>query len=250
MTLSIAEIVTKEAIAMLIDLAERGEIDPWDVPAIEVIDRCLARLASDDRRDLYESGQAILYASMLVLLKARTLEQAQLAYDIAEDGSDEEAGELLLDHPRAGLPPNLDRTLRRRAVALPPERRRVTLDELIAQLEEIAAIVDRHETKHPRPLQPKQSRRAAMRAIAQLAHKENLSEMVLELEEFFLQHAIEGIDLAELAKVFDDVVGVFWGLLFLSAQSKVELFQAEFYGSIQVVPIANGQAAAIAREVS
>ena len=33
-----------EAIALLIDLAQKGEIDPWDVQVIEVIDRFLDEL--------------------------------------------------------------------------------------------------------------------------------------------------------------------------------------------------------------
>ena len=60
MTLSIAESVTKDAIALLINLAERGEIDPWDVQVIDVVDRFLSRLIVSDRRDLYDSGQALL----------------------------------------------------------------------------------------------------------------------------------------------------------------------------------------------
>ncbi len=40
MTLSLAQ----NAIALLIDLAERGEINPWDVQVIEVIDRFLSKL--------------------------------------------------------------------------------------------------------------------------------------------------------------------------------------------------------------
>lgn len=33
-----------EGIALLIDLAQRGEIDPWDVQVIDVIDRYLSKL--------------------------------------------------------------------------------------------------------------------------------------------------------------------------------------------------------------
>jgi len=40
MTVSLAQ----SAIAFLIDLAEQGEIDPWDVKVIEVIDRFLKTL--------------------------------------------------------------------------------------------------------------------------------------------------------------------------------------------------------------
>jgi segregation and condensation protein A len=238
MTLSIAESVTKDAIALLIDLAERGEIDPWDVQVIDVVDRFLSRLIVSDRRDLYDSGQAMLYASMLVLLKANSLSDMQSAYE-QEANTDDEQGELdeeiVTDSMR--LPTDFDKRLRRLPVALPPKARRITLEELIAQIEAISEIVDRKTSKpSKRPSQSKVARKAAMKAIAQLAHKENLSEMVEEIERYFLMHPDEEIEISDLAAVFNDRVGVFWGLLLMSSQSKVELFQSEFYGKIQIVP--------------
>ncbi|MFN7761821.1 MAG: segregation/condensation protein A [Pseudanabaena sp.] len=238
MTLSIAESVTKDAIALLIDLAERGEIDPWDVQVIDVVDRFLSRLIVSDRRDLYDSGQAMLYASMLVLLKANSLSDMQSAYE-QEANTDDEQGELdeeiVTDSMR--LPTDFDKRLRRLPVALPTKARRITLEELIAQIEAISEIVDRKTSKPTkRPSQSKVARKAAMKAIAQLAHKENLSEMVEEIERYFLLHPDEEIEISDLAAVFNDRVGVFWGLLLMSSQSKVELFQSEFYGKIQIVP--------------
>ncbi len=53
-----------EGIALLIDLAQRGEIDPWDVQVIDVIDRYLSKLISAESatQAAYEadlsSGQA------------------------------------------------------------------------------------------------------------------------------------------------------------------------------------------------
>jgi segregation and condensation protein A len=238
MTISIAESVTKDAIALLIDLAERGEIDPWDVQVIDVVDRFLSRLIVNDRRDLYDSGQAMLYASMLVLLKANSLSDIQAAYEQAEP--DSEDLEEIDAESIAGvlrLPTDFDKRLRRLPVALPPKARRITLEELIAQIEAIAEIVDRKTSKPAkRPAQGKVARRAAMKAIAQLAHKENLSEMVEEIERYFLLHPDEEIEISDLAAVFNDRVGVFWGLLLMSSQSKVELSQEEFYGKIQIVP--------------
>ena len=237
MTISIAESVTKDAIALLIDLAERGEINPWDVQVIDVVDRFLSRLIVSDRRDLYDSGQAMLYASMLVLLKANSLSDIQTAYEQVEAELDQELdAEVLTDSLR--LPTDFDQRLRRIPVALPPKARRITLEELIAQIEAIAEIVDRKTSKPvKRQIQGKVSRRAAMKAIAQLAHKENLSEMVEEIERYFLHHPDQEIEISDLAAVFNDRVGVFWGLLLMSSQSKVELFQSDFYGKIQIVPI-------------
>ena len=194
MTISIAESVTKDAIALLIDLAERGEINPWDVQVIDVVDRFLSRLIVSDRRDLYDSGQAMLYASMLVLLKANSLSDIQTAYEQVEAELDQELdAEVLTDSLR--LPTDFDQRLRRIPVALPPKARRITLEELIAQIEAIAEIVDRKTSKPvKRQIQGKVARRAAMKAIAQLAHKENLSEMVEEIERYFLHHPDQEMD--------------------------------------------------------
>lgn len=49
----------QEAIATLIELAQTGEIDPWDVPVIQVIDRFLSELGLPDENDPSQ-GQANL----------------------------------------------------------------------------------------------------------------------------------------------------------------------------------------------
>ncbi|XGV98828.1 MAG: segregation/condensation protein A [Leptolyngbya sp. BL-A-14] len=260
MPLSLAQ----DAIAFLIDLAERGEIDPWDVKVIEVIDRFLGTLTpASSGREPYEatlsqSGQAFLYASMLVLLKADSLSQPE---PVAEAESEEE---LVLFDPDglsgSALPANLERQIRRRAVAHPPQRRRVTLKELIDQLRTIATALD-DPTPRSRARRPRQqSRSQAVRAIAQLAHQENLSEMAVALEQFFIDHwqtiakGKDWLDFDLLLELWSqasdykasiphdphagnathDRVGIFWALLLLSAQSKVELAQEEFYQDLKI----------------
>lgn len=264
MALSLA----RDAIAFLMDLAEKGELDPWDVNVIDVIDRFLNDLspfAASDRgqyeANLSQSGQAFLYASMLLLLKADSLQAAEppaLEEDLLDES--ELFGEDALGV--TALPANLERRLRRRAVAQPPQRRRVTLQELVDQLEIIAAALEdgprqRKKVRRPRP----QSRSQAIRAIAQLAHQENLTEMAVMLEEFFSEHWTElargqdwidfdlllefwlatrsqSLHLEERHIVSDERtherVGVFWALLLLSAQSKVELSQETFYQDLRV----------------
>jgi len=245
----------KEAgIAILIDLAQRGEIDPWDVQVIDVIDRFLSKLIlptggepGQHDANLSESGQAFLWASMLVLLKAETLERMQAPEESLE------ATEAELEEENSGnsrLPANLERRLRRRLAAQPLQRRPVTLQELIEQLQQMTAVLEnkpvRTRTKRPR----QQSATQAARAIAQLAHDENLTEIAGELESFLTAHRLElspeqdWLDLEQLIKLVSaakgvepqphDRVGVFWALLLLSAQSKVELSQEEFYQEIKI----------------
>ncbi|MBD2461672.1 segregation/condensation protein A [Oscillatoria sp. FACHB-1407] len=272
MALSLAQ----NAIALLIDLAERGEIDPWDVKVIEVIDRFLSQLnplhnveagRAPYEADLSESGQAFLYASVLVLLKADSLARSD-----REPEEELEPEELLTPEGTAPLPLRLEQTIRRRATARPPQNRRVTLKELIAQLEIMAATVADHKprirARRPRP----QSRTQAVRAIAQLAHQENLSEIAAALEQFLHDHwqevseGEEWLDFDVLLELWinsdaqraiatdpsahhseqSDRVGVFWALLFLSAQTKVELSQEEFYQDLRVRSLSHLSSAELA----
>lgn len=268
MPLSLAE----DAIALLINMAEQGEIDPWDVKVIEVIDRFLSEMAPVvDGREPYEknlssSGQAFLYASMLVLLKADSLVQAETAQ--ADSDLLDEAELDVEENGPTPLPPHLERQLRRRAVAPSPKRRRVTLTDLIEQLRAIAQALEDPSPRKRFRRPPPQSRSQAVRAIAQLAHQENLSEVATALEQFFATHwqALESttqnwLDFELLLELWThsqgkgigspnnrsvspesppsthDRVGIFWALLLLSAQSKVELAQDEFYRDLRVRPL-------------
>ncbi len=242
-----ADSLTQDAISLLIDLAERGEIDPWDVRVIEVIDRFLTELAPKNTQDLYRSGQALLYASTLVLLKADTLAQME-----HQEEAQDEPGEFLelLDAVSMGgeLPYPLEAQLRRRPVALPPTVRPITLPELIAQLELMATSLE-EAAINPRPrrglpsIKGRAERSKAMQAINQLAHHENLSEVVEELEHFLDHHWSRVVpqpggwlELDRLLEFCNDRVGVFWALLLLSARSRVELSQDEFYIDLKIRP--------------
>lgn len=253
------------AIASLIDSAEKGEIDPWDVPVIEIIDRFLAELGlmgttepALAEANLPQSGQTFLWASMLVLLKAETLQMLQEFYQGGEE--EELLDELLLledEDYSPGLPPFLEQHLHRRTSVPPKRKRRVTLQELIEQLEHIAAEIEAASTNQ-RPKKTSTSRRAAIRAIAQLAHNENLTELAMQLEEFlfryFPQLEPEGnfIDWEKLLVSWEQnqsheehagvgKASIFWALLLLSSQSKVELNQEEFYQDLSIRPLNSSQ---------
>ncbi|MBE9094457.1 segregation/condensation protein A [Tychonema sp. LEGE 07203] len=253
-----------EGIAILIDLAERGEIDPWDVKVIEVFDRCLSQLTntceadpSKDFSDLSHSGQAFLYASMLVLLKAESI---VLSEPPANPESDEAALEDAEQSGGRHLPQHLERQLRRRGVAQLPQKRPVTLPELIEQLQLMKAAME--QTVAPRRRPTSKMRSQAAQAIFELAHQENLVETASELERFLTERGSEiaegWLDLEQLLELWQhhdwhspvdpdpppptgevdlpnhDRVGIFWALLLLSAQSKVELHQEEFYQDLKI----------------
>lgn len=271
-----------EGIALLIDLAQRGEIDPWDVQVIDVIDRYLSKLVlaqsatqAGYEADLSQSGQAFLSASMLVLFKANTLVAIESPGDLAPAEDD-----LLLeaeDGVRRGRRLPLEQQLHRRPTALPPQKRRVTLQELIDQLQLMATALQLQSeviaTNTRKSHFRSHSRAQALQAL-ELAHQENLTEVARELEQVLnrYSHRIlkqkDWLNLEQLVEFWvqttkssempteksnadvsstqgneatrvhahqpHDRVSVFWALLLLSAQSKVELSQEEFYQEIKI----------------
>jgi segregation and condensation protein A len=261
--------LAQDAIALLIELAEKGEIDPWDVRVIEVVDRYLSGListstpsselgASPYHADLSRSGQAFLYASMLVWLKADSLLRSESLLDEPEDLETEEWIEDVADVASA-LPLRLERQLRRRAVAPPPRKRPVTLSEMIEQLQVMAATL----AEPLRPLRPRRTRTLsktqAAGEIAELAHQENLTETAAQLDRFLAQNWSnfspdqDWLEFDRLLHLWSEAslmslphaspaghqVALFWALLLLSSQSKVELMQEEFYQEIKVRPISD-----------
>jgi segregation and condensation protein A len=244
--------LTQMGIDLLIDLAQRGEINPWDVQVIDVIDNHLSRIpqqiasmAGDKQANLSLSGQAFLWAAMLVLLKANSLEEKP-PEDLEEDFLEMDPEQLALLELGA-LPPNLEQRIRRRLTSHPIQRRPVTLQDLIHQLRSIASKMS------DQPARPRKARivnlsaTKAAQAIADLAHSENLTETAAQLSEFLQATELDWIDLEDLIRLWvramendrgeittHDRVGVFWALLLLSSQSKVELTQEEFYREIKV----------------
>ncbi|KGG13222.1 hypothetical protein EV05_0901 [Prochlorococcus sp. MIT 0601] len=249
---------------MLQDAAQKGEIDPWDVDVIPVIDGFLDQLrqriqiprknfsfssgvGGTFEKDLSESSEAFLAASVLLGLKAEILEAEtfppECELDLIDEGDFSEQGWL---DPRLAIPQYPERHLHRRPVAPPPLRRPVSLGELIEQLESIAESIESDELKSRRRKDKRYSDRQIIEQVTSLAHREKLPETTAALGVFLngWEHALHWIDFDSLVshwkvvapKDLDtDRVGVFWALLFLCSQGKVELEQESFlYGQLRI----------------
>ena len=250
-----------QAIATLIELAETGEINPWDVQVIEIIDRFLAELGIDgsnnlplEETDLSQSGQVMLWASKLVLFKAETLERLNQEQEEEADFSAEELEALeLAEDERRNFNKSLEQQIKRRTSAPALTKRRVTLSEFITQLKIIDEQISKKKINHRLTLKKKKkgyTRKQALKTITELAHNENLTELAEQLSHFLngnlLRHQEAKIPLDELIQHWQnhksaeksDRVGIFWALLLLSSQSKVELHQQEFYQDLDVSLIA------------
>ena len=243
------------AIRLLQDAAQNGEIDPWDIDVIPVIDGFLDQLrhriefpnrehsgsGGTFERDLAESSEAFLAASVLVGLKAEVLEADifPIEDDLEDDFELSFSEQGWLD-PRLNFPRHPERHLYRRPVAPPPFKRAVSLGELIEQLESIAQTIEADELQSRRRRRDKRfSDKQIIEQVTSLAHREKLPETTAALGVFLsnLEEALHWVDFDSLVKEWNDVapadldtdrVGVFWALLFLSSQGKIELMQEGF----------------------
>ena len=246
-----------QAIATLIELAEAREINPWDIQVIEVIDRFLAELGIDDSdnlaledTNLSHSGQVMLWASKLVLFKAETLERLSQEEEEADELTPEELESWeLAENERQNFNNNLAKQIKRRTSAPALKKRKVSLAEFIAQLQIIDNQISNQKINHRLTLKKKKkgyTRKQALKTITELAHNENLTELAEKLSNFLnnnlLNQQQSKIPLDELishwqshiAEEKSDRVGVFWALLLLSSQSKVQLHQQEFYQDLDI----------------
>ena len=127
-----------EPIELLVQLAEEGEIDPWNIDIVHVTDEFLERL---DRGDLRASARALFYASVLLRMKSDALlappepeepepEPWEAGWEGEEPWDDPDAP---IGDPLANLEHELDRRLDRKRARGSPQ----TLDELVRELREV-----------------------------------------------------------------------------------------------------------------
>ncbi|MAD67872.1 MAG: segregation and condensation protein A [Synechococcus sp. CPC100] len=253
------------AIRLLQDAAQQGDLDPWDVDVIAVVDgfldqlkqrievprqveEALKRRGGSYERDLADSSEAFLAASVLVGLKAEVLEASTFPPqpDVEDMFEADFADQGWLD-PSFDIPRHPERHLQRRPVAPPPLRRPVTLGELIEQLESIAEQLESDELEmRRRQRQKRYSNKEAIAQVAALAHREKLPETTAAMGVFLnsWEAALQWVNFENLviqwnAIADDDLdkdrVGVFWALLFLSSQGQVELEQMDsLHGPIRL----------------
>ena len=194
---------------------------------------------------------------MLVLFKANTLSALELN-PVEQEEELLALEEAILGQSRT----HYDRHLSRRTAALPPQKRAVTLIELIAQLQVMAVQKSLGEQEQDKPNRRRQVRPVSLtqltRATLELAHQENLTEVAGKLDRVLTDYSqqFQGqswLNLDQLVSLWHqqtnslalldsshcdlakgDRISVFWALLLLSAQSKVELEQEEFYQEIKI----------------
>jgi len=244
-------------IKFLQDAAGKGELDPWDIDVISVIDSFLEEYSHtfnqspnshiSYQKELAETSEAFFAASVLVNLKAQVLES-----DVFKDNSSDFEDDFEVDDQdwidqEFDIPKYPEKYLRRRSVAQPIIQRTSTLGELVSQLEAIAEIIETQDLLlMKRKRNKKYSDKILISKVQSLAHREKLPETTKALGKFLdgWEKALQWTDFEYLVNKWQDIVksdldkdrlGVFWALLFLSSENKIEIKQKNsLYGPIQI----------------
>ncbi|HNQ29580.1 MAG: segregation and condensation protein A [Methanoregulaceae archaeon PtaB.Bin009] len=230
----------EEPVEILVQMAERGEIDPWNIDIVEVTDRFLSELERRKELDLRISGRTLFYAALLLRMKSEILEQAEVVEDDEycgeEDVGEEEFGpDAEFDQEGNALGPieRLEREIRRRLDRKQLRKRPITLFELILELK----AAEKEQRRRQRFISPFDPRLIDVEDVVGIAHDEGYRETAMavlcQCEESIEKHGI--MTLEELAEMMGKrIIDVYIPLLYLMFEGKLALWQDEFFGQVFV----------------
>jgi segregation and condensation protein A len=232
--------VVEDPVEILVGLAERGEIDPWNINIIEVTDRFLSELERHRQLNLQISGRTLFYAATLLRMKAEQLE-------VVERTDDEGEGEDLFGEDYSGMPVDeidysgrlgpierLEHEIQRRLDRKNMRKSPITLFELITELKNI----EKEERRRRRmAADPGEAFLIDADDVVSIAHEEGFQESsMVRLAEYLEGLEIdEEMTLAELCQRMEwGIPEVYIPLLFLALDGRCNLRQEEFFGDIWV----------------
>jgi segregation and condensation protein A len=234
--------VVEDPVEILVGMAEREEIDPWNINIIEVTDRFLTELKRRQQLNLHVSGRTLFFASTLLRMKSEQLDVVEEAEDESDGddlfgdefsgGSDEEIDFGSRLGPIERLENEIQRRLDRKSMRKSP----ITLFELITELKNI----EKEERRRRRMSEGHADLTDSLidaDDVVSIAHEEGFQETSMtRLAEYLGGLEIdEEMTLAELCKRMEwGIPEVFIPLLFLALDGRCNLRQEEFYGDIYV----------------
>jgi segregation and condensation protein A len=227
----------EEPVEILVGMAERGEIDPWNIDIVEVTDRFLEELERLKELDLRISGRTLFYAATLLRLKSEYFEcdeDREEILDECEEFGDDFGFDGYFDGDDVSEPiERLEREIQRRIRRKQMRKRPVTLYELIKELKTLEKEERRRQKRRrlssPILIEPED--------IAVLAHEENYESATSNVLRCFEKNRSgrDGMPLSHLCTAMGmSLAEVYIPLLFLMLEGKLYLSQDEFFGEITV----------------
>ncbi|WP_211249090.1 segregation/condensation protein A [Natrinema thermotolerans] len=250
-----------EPVELLVQLAEEGEIDPWDIDVVRVTDKFLEAI---EDADLRTSGRALFYASVLLRMKSDELFatdepeeeelppwEAPFADDPAMDAEGEERHPPGFD-PVESLEAEMERRLERKHARGKPE----TLDELVRELRTAERDTRWKESRsydtsdspsgYDRGMQELDYRSGddfrvddepTSDDVTHTTHEEDIEAVIDDVEgelEVHYENGREEVLFAEIDAVGGSRVMSYLALLFLAHRGRIALEQDELFGDLWI----------------
>ena len=241
-------------IEILVEMAQKGELDPKNIDIIDATDRFLKAVAAAPRENLRQSGKIIFHACVLLRMKAEALLITRIEdLDAVTDDFidfDTEGSPIIYDSNDEAVGrqitlADLQRALVRRSKRRQTRQRTVTLEQLIESLREAERLDEkRRERKEREPKAVIQmdgyQDMEDMGDILELAHDEDIEDVIARVEVMLAEkfEQMLRMSLPQLIKMLDgrgDWVDAFLAVLFLSNAGKLNLEQEIFYGPLYLV---------------
>jgi segregation and condensation protein A len=235
------QVVIEDPVEILVRLAERGEIDPWNINIIEVTDRFLTELERCRQLNLQISGRTLFYAATLLRMKSEHLELLSDPDEKGIDEDDEFSGEdydIALDSEieyqgRLGPIERLEHEIQRRLDRKNMRKSPVTLFELIIELKNL----EKEERRRRRLTETGNDFLIYAEDVVGIAHDEDYQESSMTVLEECLDciEYDEEMTLVQLCqKLGWAIPEVYIPLLFLMLEGRCTLRQEEFFGDVFV----------------
>lgn len=224
---------------ILVQLAEKGEIDPWDIDIIDVTDKYLNALNKSPRENLLNAGRGIFFASVLLRLKSDILlnisNETLLASQRTENYFPED--DLLNSNEEIRLDlSRLESFLVRSSLSKQQRKKKISLGDLIFALQQA------EEEEERRAARTKLRAERAFTIVApeipddflEITQEEDIDDFVEKIEAIIEEHLTseKPITLSFLTEILNNKTKPFLALLFLAYSQKVVLEQKEFYGEV------------------
>ena len=208
-----------EPAEVLVELAKRGEIDPWDIDIAMATEKFLQYIDSLEKRDLRIPARTLLYASILLRMKSDSMEGQK------EEEPEPEMEEIA-EEAKEEMEENLPRPPVRRHTKRP-----VTLDELISELKK-AEMVGRRKAMRER--WPGTEEKAL-----DVSHDEGIEDRIKALgpildDMFMEKKSVTFQDINSKNSKTEDGVTNYVSLLFMAQRKQVWLEQEEIFGDLFV----------------
>jgi len=230
-----------DGIEILVDMAKTGKIEPWNIDIVDVTDKYLQQLVEMKSNNLKFTGRTLFFAAVLLRLKSDVLEGIDPLASIDEVESDiGEETDIDFDTINTSNVISLEDALARRSSVRLNRQRVVTLSDLIKQLEFYEKIEKKRSLINAQERAQRRTRSYADFTpddILEMAHEEYIEDEINNLHNILLRlfETNEKVELSELNETGMDKISTYITLLFLSARSRIDLVQEEFYSDLYIV---------------